>query len=114
MMRYIIAGIVASLIGTSGCARVAARPPCGPAPSPVPLRVSTVAVCTLPPGPQLEPVTLTPCPPEWTAGGVCIDTAHAAALAARLDSLQSWIRQAKAACRQPQRASVDAGPVRDS
>lgn len=112
MTRGVLAGIVASLIGTSGCARVASRPPCGPAQSPVLPPVSMVAACMLPPGPRLYPVTLTPCPPEWTTGGVCIDTAQAAALAARLDSLQSWIRQAKAACPQP--ARVDAGPVRDS
>lgn len=112
MTRYIIAGIVASLIGTSGCARVAARPPCGPAPSPAPRPVAVSVACMLPPGPRLEPVSLTPCPPEWTSGGICIDVAQAAALAARLDAMQSWIRQAKAACPQP--ARVDAGSVRDS
>lgn len=107
MMRLAI--VVAALLGISGCPRP--RPPCGPAREPARpiVHVPSPAACMLPPGPRLAPVRLSPCPPEWSTGGICIDLAQAAALAARLDAMQTWITQAKIAC--PTR--VDAGPSSD-
>lgn len=116
MTRAWCGAIVASLIAVSGCPSTPVRQPCtmpSPTPVPVPVTVAYEPACILPPGPRLEPMRAGTCPPSWDTGGVCFDAAAAAALAARLDALQTWIRHAKAAC-SPLPARSDGGSARDT
>lgn len=86
---------LAGLVWLSGCQALGFCPRCK---KEAPVVLTEVVPCVLPERVSLPPVKAMPkeqCPEAVT---VCLDRENAANLAARLDILYGWIREARASC----------------